>query len=309
MQDMDAEDPTSWLECFILRESAPKINLASKQALFDNFNATKNEEQTKAELLKSNKIVFIFKQNFGKNKINFFHHLSVTGGNFYNPKENFGIIQGIGEEVTSVVTPDMNQLLEISAIATNVPTIEDYLNVENLEDIRKLRNCKDTCYTARNFVPVPPFMLYKLNQAILDYDGDSQQTLLMAINTIKEFDEEIERSEENTIEKASTSCEQILHWLYLATKGKINSTPTIGCSVKEVQKVFQDIETAAGLKKSVNTIHPPMDTNANIQKPLEINAALSSSTQDFLSKITQIHSSSQEKTTNSFTNSPKKHRE
>ena len=70
MQDMDAEDPTSWLECFILRESAPKINLASKQALFDNFNATKNEEQAKRELLKSNEIVFIFKQNFSKNKIN-----------------------------------------------------------------------------------------------------------------------------------------------------------------------------------------------------------------------------------------------
>ena len=126
--------------------------------------------------------------------------MSVTGGNFYNPKENFGIIQGIGEEVTSVVTPDMNQLLEISAIATNVPTIEDYLNVENLEDIRKLRNSKDTCYTARNFVPVPPFMLYKLNQVILDYNGDSQQTLIMTINTIKEFKEEIEQMEENTIE-------------------------------------------------------------------------------------------------------------
>ena len=128
----------------------------------------------------------------------------------------------------------MNQLLEILAIATNVPTMEGYLNVEDLEDTRKLRNSKDTCYTARNFVPVPPFMLYKLNQPILDYDRDSQQTLFMAINTIKEFDEEIERAEENTIEKASTSCKQILHWLYLATKGKINSTPTIGCSVEDV---------------------------------------------------------------------------
>ena len=40
---------------------------------------------------------------------------------------------------------------------------------------------------------------------ILDYDGDIQQTLLMAMNTIKEFDEEIEWSEENTIEKEKTT--------------------------------------------------------------------------------------------------------
>ena len=38
----------------------------------------------------------------------------------------------------------------------------------------------------------------------------------------------------------------------------------------------------------------------SIQKPLEIIAASSSSTQDFLSKLTQIQSSNQEKTSNSF---------
>ena len=81
----------------------------------------------------------MLKQNFGRNKINFFHHLSETGASFYNPWENYGIIQGIGKKVTSVVTPDMTQLLEIYAIASNVPNIEDYLRVESIEDIRKLK--------------------------------------------------------------------------------------------------------------------------------------------------------------------------
>ena len=40
--------------------------------------------------------------------------------------------------------------------------------------------------------------------------------------------------------------------------------------------------------------------NVNIQKPLKIIVVSSSSTQDFLSKLTQIHSSSQDKSTNSF---------
>ena len=49
-----------------------------------------------------------------------------------------------------------------------------------------------------------------------------------------------------------------------------------------------------------------MDINANIQKPLEIIAASSSSTQDFLSKLTQIHPSLQEKLPTHSQNSPKK---
>ena len=40
--------------------------------------------------------------------------------------------------------------------------------------------------------------------------------------------------------------------------------------------------------------------SSSIQKPLEIIAASSSSTQDFLSKLTQIHSASQEKSNQSF---------
>ena len=65
MQDIDIEGPTSWLEWFILQESAPKINLTAKQALFNNFDAIKSKEQMRTELLKSNELVFIFKQNFG----------------------------------------------------------------------------------------------------------------------------------------------------------------------------------------------------------------------------------------------------
>ena len=84
MDGINAGEPTSWLEKFVLRESIPKNNMVSKQALFENFDPVKNEEQTKTELLQSNKIVFMFKQNFGKNKIIFFHHLSLTRENFCN---------------------------------------------------------------------------------------------------------------------------------------------------------------------------------------------------------------------------------
>ena len=55
-------------------------------------------------------MVFMFKQNFGTNKLNLFYHLSITGENFHNKQEHFGMIQGLEENVTCVVTPDMPQL-------------------------------------------------------------------------------------------------------------------------------------------------------------------------------------------------------
>ena len=302
MEELDKEEPLSWLEWFLFCESAQKINTNSKKELFDVFDASKSQESIKAEMLKNDEIVFMYKQNFNKNKINFFHHLSLIGGSFYSRLEHYGAIQGIGEEVTSVVTPDMGQLLEISAVATPVPSIQDYMKVSTLADLRKIRPAKDSCYTARNIIPVPPFMLVKVNEAMLDFDGDSLEVLYAAIKVIKEFDAELDGDEElKTVTKAEDSCEDILHWLYLVTKGKINSTPTVGCSIREVRKHFKNLDKMVGLSKQDSSQKQiNVDLPASIQKPLEIIAASSSTTQDFLSKLTQIQANSQDKSSNSF---------
>ena len=164
--DKSMNEPISWLEWYLLRESAQKINIKAKQTLFQTFDATKNANQIKSDVLKHNETVFIFKQNFGKNKINFFHNLTLIGGSFYNPQEHYGAIQGIDEGVTSVITPDILQLVKVSTVATPVPSIEDYLQVTSMEDYRNLKVSKDIYFTARNFIPVPPFMLNELNESI-----------------------------------------------------------------------------------------------------------------------------------------------
>ena len=100
------DEPITWLEWFLLRDSAQIVSRMAKGAMFDTFNAERNVTQIQQNLIKNNGTVFLFKQKFGKNKINCFHHLSVIGGNIYNPQAHFGMIQGINEDVTSVVTPD-----------------------------------------------------------------------------------------------------------------------------------------------------------------------------------------------------------
>lgn len=60
------------------------------------------------------------------------------GGNFHNPQEHFGVVQEVGEDITLVAMPDISQLLEISAVATPVPSVGDHTNTETIEDCKKL---------------------------------------------------------------------------------------------------------------------------------------------------------------------------
>ena len=298
----EIEERSSWMDWFNSRESAPKINSGAKQALFKIFDASHSKLQIKSELLKHTETVFLFKQNFGINKINIFHHLSSIGGNFYELQEHFGAIQGIKEGTTSVVTPDMDQLLEISAVATLVPNLEEYMKINSNEDYKHLKSSKDSYYTARNFIPVPPFLLNKISNAIAEYDGDSKQVLTRTIQVIKDFDNQVDELEDENIKKVDITCTDLLHWLFLATKGKINSIPTIACSVKEVRKHFSEMQKLYKIEGHMNVPNkqPIQDIILNMQKPLEIIAASSSSTQDFLSKLTQLHTTAQEKSSNSF---------
>ena len=143
-------------------------------------------------------------------------------------------------------------------------------------------------------------MLFELNEAMQLYDEDSSQLLTRAIKVMKEFDNKIEAANDETIKKERSSCEDILHWLYLSSKGKTNSTPTVACSIKEVRMHFSNLEKLEGLNQTTTAPPSNFNQNTNVQKPLDIIAASSSSTQDFLRKLTQMHSSSQDKTTNSF---------
>ncbi len=140
--DSSIDEPLSWLEWFLMRDSTPKINNEEKHMLFRSFKAAKSESEIRSHLLKYDEMVFIFKQNSGKNKDNFFHHLSLIGGNFYNLQEHFGAIKGLDEEVTSIVTPKVSELLDVSTIASPVPSIKDYIKIKSMNDLKYLKAFK-----------------------------------------------------------------------------------------------------------------------------------------------------------------------
>ena len=55
------------------------------------------------------------------------------------------------------------------------------------------------------------------------------------IDRVKEFDDEMERLG-CTIEKANSACRDLLYWLYLASQGRVKSTPTLGCCEEKAGK-------------------------------------------------------------------------
>ena len=51
MEEMDREEPSSWLEWFLLCKSTLKINTNAKKALFEAFDASISKECIKVEFL------------------------------------------------------------------------------------------------------------------------------------------------------------------------------------------------------------------------------------------------------------------
>jgi hypothetical protein len=91
----------------------------------------------------------------------------------------------------------------------------------------------DTCqFLPRNFVPIPPFLLDRINTTIDLTDGNGIAVLLAVIEEITDYDDTVVDKEvsddESQTEDVQTSCIDIVYWLYLTMKGKIYSTPTLG---------------------------------------------------------------------------------
>ena len=85
----------SWNDCFLSRKSAPLIDKSFKSKLFLTFNADIISNDCKEQMIKQNKLVFLFKMNFGQGKVNMLHHCQEIGGKLWMQEEYFAAIQGI----------------------------------------------------------------------------------------------------------------------------------------------------------------------------------------------------------------------
>ena len=302
-------NPNAWIEWFLMQKGAKIIDKRCKAKLFRTFNAMVGDDECKEKLLKQEEIAFMFKMNFGSNMVNIIHHCQKVGGNIWMDEEHIGAIQGLQRDATCIVTPDFDQLTQISVRDTSVPEIEDLLNAKTIEDINNLQLSTTKRFSARNVIPIPPFMLDKLDETIRKHRGLCKLVLLTAIKSIKEFDTATSTIKET--EPAASSCEDIIYWLFLASKNKIYSVPTMGCIETEVHDHFRQLEQSQLLTiQDTNhlTTPPSQNPNQDLQRPLEIIASSSSHTKDYLDRLNQqMQQSSSEKNTRSFKKLAKKY--
>ena len=231
-----ASKPKNWMEWFKTRESSRIINASSKKKLFETFDASISKSDCIQRLLKYDEVVFLYKQNMGTSRINVFHHMKSVGGMIHQPEEDFGAIEGIGENTIGVITPSITDLINIPLENSEpVPKLEDYMKVSNTSDAKNLVVSQDSLYKPRNFIPIPPFLLESVERTIDFNRGDATELLLRVIEDIKDFDLE---NSLTTREDADESCQDLLHWLFLVAKNKIYSTPSIICYNKELRKIF-----------------------------------------------------------------------
>ena len=307
---VNCELSESWKDWFLSRKSAAILDKSHKQTMFNTFNATITESKCKEQLLKQDEIAFLFKLNFGQGKVNIIHHFQEVGGNLWsNSSEKFGAIQGIQRNGTCVVTPDTDLLFGLSEGNNSVPQIKDLLEIRNINEIDQVQISNETKYQARNIIPIPPFMINKLSLAIQQSQGESKAVLFTAIEAIRDFDTATESIEEHT-ETASDSCGDLLHWLFLVTKNKIYSIPTMACCDVQMQVHYRNMEKTHLTQDQPVT---PIVTQASssdqglIQRPLEIIASSSSVTREYLDKLTQIQATQGDKQTRSFKKIAKKY--
>ena len=84
----------AWKDWFNAQESATTINKIAQERLFKIFDSSISVDRCKNEIEGHTETAFLFRQNFGQNRIGIFHHMKSVGGNIYVEKEDFGFILG-----------------------------------------------------------------------------------------------------------------------------------------------------------------------------------------------------------------------
>ncbi len=227
-----------------------------------------------------------------------------------DPEEDCAFYVGLNRSNSIIATPDAEVLFrQPHPDAYDVAKREDIMNCESLEDVENLAASGSQSIKARNFIPVPPFLVKTLSDSIAVNKEQTNQIFLDVIKAIKDFDEG-HREDEEFKEKAATKCKQLLHWLYVASKDDdengISQIHFTVCSNETIMKRMKEFEAAT----LTQTRDPQTQVAQSLVAPLEQLAASSRTTQETLLKMsaTQEKGSSSSSSEKSFAKIPESYR-
>lgn len=202
-----------WKDWFLAKDSNTIINQAKQVLFFANCNSIIDKRDIACNLEKEENMVFLFHQNFGDRRVNIFHHFEQLGGMIMETNVDPSFIQEVGQLTACVTTPNIKKLCAIpTANALFVSTKMNMFAVKAVTDFKALLVGTATIYRPRNCIPVPPLLFETVVEAIEKSDGDTAESFVKCVETIKEFD--LEHTDDNESEETvKDHCKRILDWL------------------------------------------------------------------------------------------------
>ena len=289
------------------------INKKNQEKLFSTFNFEVSKSVCLDAILDHNETSFLYKANFGSSKVGIFHHLVSTGGTIYDTEEKqFGFIQGVSKVTALKVTPDIDKLCGIESVdEVNVPTNSQLFGLTNKDQVAGLSTSTRNKFRPRNFIPIPPFLLSTVHDTVGKSNGDAREILVSSVSFIKKFDED-HKDDVTFVDKAKDKCKTFIFWLYLVSQdsASVAATPTISVSNEKIATMLDTISSSCLGSEIVRRDESSSildQVEKSLKRPFEVLAASSSSTSDFMEKLTQLQSSSNEKSSKSFKKIPLKY--
>jgi hypothetical protein len=201
-----------WVEWFLGLPSSDKVNKGNLKTLLNEFNHVADATTCELKLEREDETVFIAKMGRG-GRLKLFHHYK-SNRRIHTSENKATIILGMGKANTQVFNPETEKLLKKPTIETAMPTPTSLLGFT--EGGGQALATGRTRIKARNFSPVPPFLISQVSDIIKTKDGSAAHVLIAAITTIQSFDAANNDNDEFP-EKAKDECLQFIQWLYTAT--------------------------------------------------------------------------------------------
>jgi len=161
------------------------------------------------------------------------------------------------------------------------------MNCTTIEMVHALVDSDTQTIRARNFIPVPPFLIGPISTSIDSNKGNPVAVFLDVIKAIKAFDD-LNKEDTSFTEKAATKCKLLLHWFYVAMNNEVEN----GIAQLHFAPCTDD-ELLAGAKQFkqahfVSPHNPQAEVTQALINPLEKLAASSQTTQEALIRMTML---------------------
>ena len=219
--------------------------------MLNEFNHAADATTCELKLEREDETVFIAKMGRG-GRLKLFHHFK-SNRRIYTSESKATIILGMGKANTQVFNPETEKLLKKPTIETAMPTPTSLLGFS--EGGNQVLATGSTSIKARNFSPVPPFLISQVSDIIKAKDGSATHVLLAAITTIQSFDA-ANTDNEDFPEKAKDECLQFIQWLYTATfeNSPIEVIVTELCEDETILQKYEGITAViTGTQQQVTT--------------------------------------------------------